>query len=165
MNEEVVMRSDSTPTRTHILSRTLAVLVALGFSGASLALANTASGSQNQELPVSVSLASQGTRGTELATAGDTVNGYLSLTTNMDWGFPPALEEVKVILSLALPSGESVSLSPTLKLPPEQTNKVPFGFTVPAFLPPGTYALTVEAIEVDDPGKPPSSATATITLY
>jgi hypothetical protein len=83
----------------------------------------------------------------------------------MRWSFPPTLEEVNVILVLAVPSGESLSLSPTLKLPPEGTNKVPFGFTVPTFLPPGPYVLSLEAIEVDEPGQPPSSAKATITLY
>jgi hypothetical protein len=159
------MRSDSTPTGPWIVSRTLAALGAFALLGASPALASSSSGSQNPDLTVLVAVASQGTVDPERATAGDTVSGQLSLTVNEPWSWPPALEKVKVILTLAIPSGESFALSSTLDLPRQQTINLPFSFTVPAFIPPGTYALTLAAIEVDDPGQPPSSATATLTIY
>jgi hypothetical protein len=44
----------------------------------------------------------------------------MRFATNMRWSFPPTLEEVKVSLALAIPTGESFTLSTTLELPPEQ---------------------------------------------
>lgn len=149
-------------------SRVLVVVgtvVVLRLAGAPEALATTATGSQNPDLTVSVSLASRGTIDPEFATVGDTVDAALSVRNNKGWNFPPRLEEVRVRLTLGIPSGQSFTASVTVRLAPGQTLRVPFDFTVVEFFPKGLYSLTIEAFEVSDPTMPPSSATATLTIY
>jgi hypothetical protein len=137
------------------------VIGAVGLAGASGALATTATGSQNPDLTVSVSLASSETVNPDVATVGDEVDVVLSVRNNQNGG---GLEPVKIRLALTVPSGEPYSLSYTIYLWPGQTLRLPFDYTVSQYFPKGVYSLTIEATEVKDPTKPASSATATIEI-
>lgn len=146
------------------------VLVAMGvvtgcvLTAVSVGLATTATGSQNPDLTVTVTLASRGTPDPEFATVGDTVDALLAVRNNKNWTFPPRLEEVRVRLILGIPTGQSVDASVTLHLLPGQTVRLPFDYRVNEFFPKGLYSLTLEASEVNDPTAPVSSATATLTI-
>lgn len=143
----------------------MGIITGLSLAGVSVGLATTATGSQNLDLTVSVSLASRGTADPEFATVGDTVDGALSVRNNKGWTLRPRLDEVKVRLTLETPSATPFSASATISLWSGQTLRVPFDYTVIELFPKGQYSVTLEAFEVSDPTMPPSSATATLTIY
>ena len=144
----------------------ICTLAALGVIGASPALATTASGSQNPDLTVTVSLGSRGATGPESASVGDTVDALLAVRNNKSWSFDSPLEKVRLDLTLGVPFERSFSASVTIYLFPQQTLRLPFHFTVSELFPAGPYSLTLEAVEVDDATlPPPSSATATLTIF
>jgi hypothetical protein len=133
-------------------------------SGVSSALATTAIGNQNPDFTVQVSLASRGTPDPDVAADGDTVDAVLSVRNNKHWSYPFRADEVKLSLTLETPLGVSATVSFTVYLFPGTRVTLPFSYTVREYFPKGPYAVTLEAVEVRDPGAPPSSATATITL-
>jgi len=140
--------------------------IALNLIGASPAVATTATGNQNPDLTVSVSLASRGTADPDSATGGDTVDAVLSVRNNKPLTFGARVETVRLRLAVGIPLDSSFSFSVTVFLFPQQTLRLPFDFTVGDLFPKGTYSLTLEAAEVDDAtAPPPSSATATLTIF
>ena len=153
--------------RKVIDSRLMVILVAatvLTLGGASAALATTDTGSQNQDFTVSVSAASVGTLDPDVATVGDTVRVVLSVKDNKGWTWEFKQDEVQLRATLATPFAEPYTISFTISMYPGQTLRLPFEFTVSDSFPKGTYALTLDAIEVRDPAAPVSSATATLTI-
>ena len=150
-----------------MISRTLVIIgtvTVLTLSGVSTALATTDTKSQNPDLTVSASLASRGTLNPDEATVGDTVDVILSVKNNKHWAFQFRVEEVRLSVTLQIPSMQPVTVSGTIFLLPEQTLRVAFDLKVIQFLPKGMYSLTLEASEVSDPAAPPSSATATLMI-
>jgi hypothetical protein len=150
-----------------MISRTLVVIGAitvLTLSGVSTALATTDTKSQNPDLTVSASLATRGTLNPDEATVGHTVDAVLSVKNNKPWTFQLRIEEVRLRVTLQIPSMQPFTVSGTIFLLPEQTLRLAFDFPVIQFLPKGMYSLTLEASEVSDPAAPPSSATATLTI-
>jgi len=150
-----------------MISRTLVIIgtvTVLTLSGVSTALATTDTKSQNPDLTVSASLASRGTLNPDEATVGDTVDVILSVKNNKHWTFQFRVEEVRLSVTLQIPSMQPVTVSGTIFLLPEQTLRVAFDLKVIQFLPKGMYSLTLEASEVSDPAAPPSSATATLMI-
>ena len=141
-----------------------AVVTGLTLTGSSVGLATTQTGTQNPDLTVTVSLFSRGTANPDAATVGDIVDAVVSVRNNQSWSFPPRTEDVKVRFTLAIPTGDSFTAAATIQLLPEQRLSLPVEFTVNELFPKGTYALTVDAIELSDPGAPISSATATLTI-
>jgi hypothetical protein len=151
-----------------MISRTLVIIGAitlLTFSGVTAALATTAEGNQNPDLLVSVSLASRGTLNPDQATVGDTVEVVLSVENAKDWTFQFRMEEVRLNITVQMPLMPPLTVSGTVFLSPEETLRVPLDFLVTQFHPKGEYSITLEAIEVSDPAAPPSSATATLTIF
>jgi hypothetical protein len=119
------------------------------------ALATTASGRQNPDLTVSVSLASNGAD-PDVATVGNIVTVRLSVTNNT-WRFE---ENVNVRALVTLPDGRSFDGALTTPLAPFQTIAPRATLTVSDAFPTGPYAVTLEA----NNGDGVSSATATITI-
>ena len=142
----------------------LAVATVLTLGAASAGLATTATGSQNKDFTVSVSAASQGTPDPDVATVGDTARVVLSVTNNKSWTSGLKSDDVQIRVALETPLGEPYTLSVTLSMFPGQKLQIPFEFKVTENFPKGTYALTLEAIEVRDPAAPVSSATATLSV-
>src|SRR5438552_4021958 len=66
-------------------------------------------------------------------------------------------------VTLQTPVGEPYKVSFQIAMGPGQTLRLPFEFTVHNSYPKGTYALTLDAIEVKHP-VPMSTATATLTI-
>jgi hypothetical protein len=150
-----------------MISRILVIIGAstlLTLSGGSMALATTDTQSQNPDLTVSVSLASRGTLNPDEATVGDTVDAALSVKNNKPWTFQIRIEEVRLRVTLQIPSMQPFTVSGTIFLLPEQTLRLAFDLPVIQFLPKGMYSLTLEANEVSDPAAPPSRATATLMI-
>jgi hypothetical protein len=137
-------------------------VVAAMLSGASTAFATADTGNQNPDFTVHVSLLSRGTPDPNVATDGDTVDVVLSVRDNKPFSF--RTDEVKLNVTLQTPLGASFTVSFTFYLFPGTSVTVPFSYTVNEYFPRGFYALTLEAIEVDDSAAPSSSATATIAL-
>jgi hypothetical protein len=131
-------------------------IVASMLSGASPAFATTDTGNQNPDFTVRVSL------DPDVATDGDTVHVVLSVRDNKPFSF--RTDEVKLNITLETPLGASFTVSFTVYLFPGTGVTLPFSYTVNEYFPRGFYALTLEAIEVDDPAAAVSSATATIAL-
>jgi hypothetical protein len=129
--------------------------------GVSPALATSDRGNQNPDFTASVSLASRGTPNRDVATNSDTVDVVLSVRNNKSSSF--RTDEVKLNLTLHTPAGP-FTVSVTVDLFRGTSVTLPFSYTVSEYFPRGTYALTLEVIEVADPAAPPSSATAIITL-
>jgi hypothetical protein len=129
--------------------------------GVSTASATSDTGNQNPDLTVHVSLASRGTAYPDVATNGDVVDVVLAVRDNKRFSF--RTDEVKLNITLQIPFAP-FTVSLTVYLLPGTSVTLPFSYTVNEYFPRGVYALTLEAIEVGDPGAPPSSATATITL-
>src|SRR5437588_11259569 len=150
-----------------MISRTLVIIgtvTVLTLSGVSTALATTDTKIQNPDLTVSASLASRGTLNPDEATVGDSVDVILSVKNNKPSTFQFRVEEVRLSVTLQIPSMQPVTVSGTIFLLPEQTLRVAFDLKVIQFLPKGMYSLTLEASEVSDPAAPPSSATATLMI-
>jgi hypothetical protein len=149
----------------------ISIIAASGVIGASPAVATTATGNQNPDLTVTVSIASRGAPDPDSATVRDTVDALLSVRNNKSWTFGARVEKVRLRVTLGVPfeqfpSDSSLSLSFTVFLFPQQTLRLPFDYTVGDSLPKGLYSLTLEAFEVDDAAMPPaSSATATLTIF
>jgi hypothetical protein len=151
-----------------MISRTLVIIGAitlLTLSGVTAALATTAEGNQNPDLLVSVSVASRGTLNPDVATVGDTVEVVLSVENTKPWTFQFRMEEVRLNITVQMPLMPPLTVSGTVFLSPEETLRVPLDFLVTQFHPKGEYSITLEAIEVSDPAAPPSSATATLTIF
>jgi hypothetical protein len=142
----------------------LGMVIASNVVCVSEALATTATGNQNPDFTVSVSLASRGTPEPDVAAAGQTADVILSVRNNRPLKFPPKVHQVQLRLTVRLPSGESFNVATNVPLFPEQTAKVAFDFDVKPSFPRGAYALTVEANEADDSTAPASSATGTLTI-
>jgi uncharacterized protein (DUF58 family) len=119
------------------------------------ALATTASGRQNPDLTVSVSLTSNGAD-PDVATVGDIVTVRLSVTNNT-WRFE---ENVNMRVVVTLPDGRPFEGAVTLPLAPFQTVAPRVTFPVSNEMPAGRYAVTLEA----NNGDGVSSATATLTI-
>ena len=141
----------------------LGTVIASNVIGIPAALATTATGNQNPDFTVSVSLASRGTPDPDVAAAGNTVDVVLSVRNNKSFKFPPKVNQVQLRLALRLPSGESFDVTTNVPLFPDQTAKVAFDFSVTPSFPRGAYALTVEANEVDSTALA-SGATGTLTI-
>jgi hypothetical protein len=129
----------------------------------SAALATSATGNQNPDFTVSVSIASRGTPDPDVAAAGHPVDVILSARNNKSLKFPPKVNQVELRLTLRSSSGESFNVATNVPLFPEQTARVAFDFNVTPSFPRGAYALTLEAHEVDG-STAPSSATGTLTI-
>jgi hypothetical protein len=136
-------------------------IVVSTLGGVSTAFATSQSGNQNPDFTVSVSLASSGGN-PEFATDRDTVHVTVAVRDNKPFSF--RTDEVKLNITLETPFAP-FTVSLTVYLLPGTSATLPFSYTVNEYFPRGMYALTLEAVEVDDPAAPPSSATATITLY
>jgi hypothetical protein len=151
-------KSMKTTTRSVHWKRSVILIgiVASMLSGASTAFATEGTGNQNPDFTVYVSL------NPDVATDGNTVGVVLEVSDNKPFSF--RTDEVKLNITLQTPLGASFTVSFTYYLFPGTSVRVPFSYTVNEYFPRGPYALTLEAIEVDDPAAPPSSATATITL-
>jgi len=136
---------------------TLAVLVgAVGLGGASIAIANTGSGSQNPDLTVTASLQSSGFN-PELATVGDSITAGSSLTNNTS-----SVQKADVSATIVAPDGTVMyAASRTVTLPRGKTSSVSYSLPVLPSYAPGTYTLTVSAANANGA----SSASATITIY
>jgi len=135
---------------------TLVVLVgAVGLGGASIAIANTASGSQNSDLTVTASLQSSGLD-PELATVGDSVTAGSSLANNTS-----SVQKADVSAAIIGPNGVMYENSRTVTLPRGKTSSVSYSLPVLSSYAPGIYTLTISAANANGA----SSASATITIY
>jgi hypothetical protein len=129
---------------------------AVVLAGASIAIANTVSGSQNPDLTVTASLQSSGLD-PEQATVGDTVTIGSSLTNNSSGVLKSDVSAV-----ITGPDGSVLySKMRSVTLPRGKTSSVSYGLLVDSSYAPGVYTLTVSA--ADAAGA--SSASATITIY
>ena len=138
--------------------KALVVALVVGTAGlavASTALATSATGTQNPDLTVTASLASNGAN-PDQATNGDQVTARYSVTNNT-----AQRRRVAIKYTLQYPDGQTVTRSQKLTLAPGQTDADSFTYTVVSSFPRGTYDLTVSARDANGT----SSATASITLY
>ena len=130
-----------------------AVVLAVGTMvttlGTSVALATSATGTQNPDVTVSISLSP------DEVTAGDTLTVSGSITNNLT-----KKQRYRIELTLTLPSGASFSIRKSARFGPGKTISLSTSFTVPFFLPPGEYSLTLSATNANGT----SSATATTTV-
>jgi uncharacterized protein YfaS (alpha-2-macroglobulin family) len=136
---------------------TLAALVgAVVLVGASLAAANTVSGSQNSNLTVTASMLSNGAD-PEVATAGQTVTASGSVMNNTG-----TVLKAEVSATLVGPDGAVMyAKSRSVTLPRGKTSTASNALTVLATYAPGVYTLTVTATDATGVA---SSASATITV-
>ena len=136
---------------------TLAVLVgAVGLGGASIAIANTGSGSQNSDLTVTASLQSSGLD-LEQATVGDSITAGSSLTNNTS-----SVQKADVSGTIVAADGTVMyAASRIVTLPRGKTSSVSYSLPVLSSYAPGVYTLTVSAANANGA----SSASATITIY
>ena len=136
---------------------TLAVLVgAVGLGGASFAIANTGSGSQNPDLTVTASLQSSGLD-PELATVGDIVTAGSSLTNNTS-----SVQKADVSATIVAPDGTlAYASSRIVTLPRGKTSSVSYSLPVLSSYARGIYTLSISAANANGA----SSASATITIY
>ena len=152
--------------RKFIDSRLVVILAAatiLMLGAASAALATTGTGSQDRDFAVSVAAGAVGIPDPDVATVGDTVRVVLSVKDNKAWSFEFKHDDVQLRVTLQTPVGEPYKVSFQIAMGPGQTLRLPFEFTVHNSYPKGTYALTLDAIEVKHP-VPMSTATATLTI-
>jgi hypothetical protein len=140
----------------------------LCLSAVPAAFATEATGTQNPNLTVFVSLTSPDPLNPgvprDVARVGDTVVVVLSVANNKGWTFPFRPEEVRLDLTLKLPNGDPLNVSTDIFLLPEQKVRVAFDYKVPEFIPKGPYELTLAATQVRNPGAGTSSAAATIEI-
>ncbi len=136
---------------------TLVALVgAVVLAGASIAIANTASGSQNSDFTVTATLASSGPD-SERATAGDNVTASASLTNNT-----ASVQKADVSAVIVGPDGAVMyQKSRSVTLPRGKTSSASYDLPVLSGYLPGIYTLTVSAANANGA----SSASATIELY
>jgi hypothetical protein len=133
-----------------------AVVGAIGVGGASIAIANTGSGSQNPDLTVTASFQSSGADA-ELATVGDSVAVGSSLTNNTS-----SVLKADVLAVIVGPDGAVMyQKTRSVTLPRGKTSSVSGSLPVLASYLPGIYTLTVSASNANGE----SSASATITVY
>ena len=130
-----------------------AVVLAVGTMvmtlGTSLVLATSATGTQNSDVTVSISVSP------DLVTAGDTLTVSGSVTNNLN-----SKKRYKIVLTLTLPNGASFSAKKSARLGPNKTVSLSHSFAIPSGLPLGAYSLTLSATRASGT----SSATATTTL-
>lgn len=143
-------------------SRLTVVLVCIGLvalAASSTALATSASGTQNPDLTVSVSLSNDGggeDGNGDTATAGESVTVGQSVTNNTS-----KTQRVLVTATLTEPSGESYSESRRFLIAAGRTLSYTFSYEVPGDVEKGTYQYTLSAANSNGT----SSATAEITIY
>jgi uncharacterized repeat protein (TIGR01451 family) len=94
---EGVMRTNSLKVKALIV---IGIIVGIGFADVMAALATSATGNQNPDLTVFVSLSSSGVD-LDRATVGDTVTETVSVTNNTS-----RKQAVKLVVTLELPDGD-----------------------------------------------------------
>lgn len=132
----------------------LSMFVLLSFATVSPAFASAATGSQNPDLTVAASLASNGPN-PDQAAVGNTVTYKYSFTNNTTRKL-----SIQVTLQLVDPSGQTTTSAGSLTLQPGQTVSETGSYTDQASFATGTYSLIASASDANGT----SSATATITL-
>jgi uncharacterized protein YfaS (alpha-2-macroglobulin family) len=128
----------------------LALLVAMP-----IAQATTGVGSQNPQLTVRVSAASDGAD-PDRATVGDTVTVASSVTNNT-----ARARSVTITYTLEDPTGRSQTHTEAVRIGAHKMFSRSFSYTVDASYPKGVYDLTVSATN----SWGTSSATATLQIY
>jgi hypothetical protein len=131
---------------------TVAGTIALvGLSGSSAAFAATATGTNNPDLTVSVSVTPDQLHVGNTATVNESVTNHTSLT-----------QTVSLSNTLVTPKGQTyVQASPTIQVPAGQAvNLAPEHYTISSSDPKGTYSLTFSAKD----GNGTSSATTQYSI-
>jgi hypothetical protein len=137
---------------------TLAIVGALTLAGRTAAHATSASGTQNPDLTVAVSLANVGggvDANTDTATAGENVTVSASVRNNTS-----RRQSVAVRVTLRGPNGFATSYSVRYPIGAGKTASISYDLTVQSDYPLGTYDLTVAASNRNGT----SSATASIQI-
>jgi hypothetical protein len=124
--------------------------------GASTALASLASATQNADITVVASLASDNALSSDQATAGDTVTASVAITNNS-----ARKQVVKVSTALTGPTGVLSGRSPSVNLSPGETYTASDSLLLTSSTPAGSYTLTVTASNKSGS----SSASTSITVY
>jgi uncharacterized protein YfaS (alpha-2-macroglobulin family) len=120
-----------------------------------IAQATTAVGSQNPQLTVRASAASDGTD-LDRATVGDTVTIASSVKNNT-----ARARTVTITYTLEDPTGRFQTLSETVRIGAHKTFSRSFSYVVDPSYPKGVYELTVSATN----SRGSSSAKATLEIY
>jgi uncharacterized protein YfaS (alpha-2-macroglobulin family) len=120
-----------------------------------IAQATTAVGSQNQQLTVRASAASDGTD-PDRSTVGDTVTIASSVKNNT-----ARARTVTITYTLEDPTGRFQTLSETVRIGAHKTFSRSFSYVVDPSYPKGVYELTVSATN----SRGSSSAKATLEIY
>jgi hypothetical protein len=136
----------------------IGIVVAVSLAAVPPAFATEATGNQNPDLTVFVSLMP------DAAMVGETVYVVVSVKNNKPWAFNFRLEEVRLDVTLLLPNGDPLTISGNIYLLPEQKVRVALDYKVPNFIPKGQYTLKLAATEVREPGAGESSAAATLEI-
>lgn len=131
------------------------VLAGMVMAGPGHAAATTATGSQNPQLTVTVSLRSDG-QDPDRATVGDEVTASFSVTNNRN-----VADTVRITGTVLTPSGQTFRATERRTLGPKETYAFSYSYYVDASFEKGTYRFRIAARNAAGI----SRATARIEIY
>jgi hypothetical protein len=137
--------------------RTVALMFLLGLSGAGTgqAMATTATGTQNPQLSVTVSLSSDG-ENPDRATVGDEVTASFSVINNRN-----VVKTVRITGTVITPSGQTLRATERRTLGPRETYTFTYTYPVEPSFDKGIYRFRVAATNPTGT----SRATARIEIF